>query len=80
MTDSDSGLGRLQVIDLDAGDIFSGQASGRMIKGFAAPCCHTPAIEPDYLFHESMRELVVWFMNPSDPLYVFGPTGSGKSS
>lgn len=27
-----------------------------------------------------MRELVVWIMTPSDPLYVFGPTGAGKSS
>ncbi|CAA7627275.1 hypothetical protein [Magnetospirillum sp. SS-4] len=71
---SHSDLGRLQVIDLDAGDIFSGQASGRLIRGYAAPCIHTPAIDPDYLFHDAMRELVVWFITPSDPLYVFGPT------
>lgn len=70
----------LQVADLDAGDIFSGLPSGRTVKGYAAPCAHTPVLEPDYLFHHAMRELVVWFMTPSDPLYVFGPTGSGKSS
>ena len=80
MTDTDTDLGRLQVIDLDAGEIFSGQTSGRLIKGFAAPCVHTPAIDPNYLFHDAMREMVVWIMTPSDPLYVFGPTGSGKSS
>jgi cobaltochelatase CobS len=68
------------ITDLDAGEIFSGQPSGRIIKGYAAPCIHTPMIEPDYLFHQAMRELVVWFMSPADPLYVFGPTGSGKSS
>ena len=80
MTDMPSQLGQLQVTDLDAGTLFSGQASGRLIKGFATPCVHTPAIDPDYLFHDSMRELVVWFMSPADPLYVFGPTGSGKTS
>lgn len=73
-------LQQLQMVELDAGDIFSGHPSGRLIKGYAAPCRHTPSIDPDYLFHHALRELVVWFMNPSDPLYVFGPTGSGKSS
>lgn len=80
MTEPVSDLGRLQVVDLDAGHIFSGHASGRIIKGFAAPCVHTPAIDPAYLFHDAMRELVVWFMAASDPLYVFGPSGSGKTS
>ena len=73
-------LSQLQIVDLDAGDLFSGQPSGRMIRGFAAPCLYTPTINPDYLFHDAMRELVVWFLSPTDPLYVFGPTGSGKSS
>ncbi len=73
-------LQHLEACDLDAGEVFSGQPSGRVVKGYAAPCAQTPAVDPDYLFHDAMRELVVWFMNPSDPLYVFGPTGSGKSS
>ena len=73
-------LSELKVIDFDAGTLFSGQASGRMIKGFAAPSVHTPTINPDYLFHDAIRELVVWFISPADPLYVFGPTGSGKTS
>ena len=80
MSDTISELERMQIIDLDAGILFSGQPSGRMIKGFSAPCSHTPATDPTYLFHDAIRELVVWFMNPSDPLYVFGPTGSGKTS
>ncbi|MDR3037869.1 MAG: CbbQ/NirQ/NorQ/GpvN family protein, partial [Candidatus Adiutrix sp.] len=33
-----------------------------------------------YLFHESSREVVVWFLEKSDPLYIFGPAGSGKTS
>ena len=73
-------LESLDPIALDAGTVFSGRASGRMVQGFAEPSAFTPAIDPDYVFHDSMREIVVWLMAPSDPLYVFGPTGSGKTS
>ena len=66
--------------ELDAGEIFSGSASGRMIKGYPAPSEFTPAPQPDYLFHDLSRDVIVWFMDQSDPLYVFGPTGSGKTS
>ncbi len=78
MTHSD--LESLVVTDLDAGTVFSGQASGRMIKGFHAATSRTPPINPHYVFPDTIRDLVVWFMQPSDPLYLFGPTGSGKTS
>lgn len=80
MTESHVDLACLQVTDLDAGEVFSGEHSGRPIKGFAAPSLHTPPLDLNYLFHQVMREVVVWFMSPADPLYVFGPTGSGKTS
>lgn len=73
-------LEALTVIERDAGLIFSGQASGRMISGFAETSSRTPPINPDYVFPDTIRDLVVWFMQPSDPLYLFGPTGSGKTS
>lgn len=60
--------------------VFSGKASGRLIQGYAKPSAYTPAINPDYLFHEASRDIIVWLMNPADPLYVFGPTGCGKTS
>ena len=79
-----SNLDSLTVTDMDAGELFSGSASGRLIKGYAAPCSYTPRIDRDYLFHESMREIVVWLLSTpeerADPLYIFGPTGSGKTS
>ena len=65
---------------LDAGLVFSGKESGKLIQGYDKPSAYTPAVNPDYLFHEEGRDIVVWLMNPADPLYVFGPTGSGKSS
>ena len=73
-------LSTLQPASLDAGLVFSGKASGRLIQGYAQPSAYTPAVNPDYLFHESSRDIVVWLMNPADPLYVFGPTGCGKTS
>jgi len=73
-------LTRLQPMDMDAGVLFSGQTSGRMIKGYDRVCTYTPTVDPHYVFHDTMREIVVWLMSPSDPLYVFGPTGSGKTS
>lgn len=65
---------------VDAGLVFSGKASGKRIQGYAQPCAYTPTINSDYLFHESSRDIIVWLMNPADPLYVFGPTGCGKTS
>ena len=73
-------LTNLQAVDLDAGQVFSGKPSGRLIKGYDKPGPYSPPADPDYLFHESSRDVIVWFLEKSDPLYVFGPTGSGKTS
>jgi len=78
-----SDLANLQPTDLDAGQVFSGKPSGTTVRGYAAASVYTPAIDPDYIFHESSRDIVVWFVNPQglqEPLYVFGPTGCGKTS
>ncbi len=65
----------------DAGTIFSGKASGTMITGFDAPSDYTPVMESSYQFHDSSRDIIVWFlMENADPLYVYGPVGCGKSS
>lgn len=73
-------LDNLQPLDLDAGSVFSGTPSGRTVSGYSGPCSYTPAPDLDYIFHETSRDVIVWLMNSSDPLYVFGPTGSGKTS
>jgi cobaltochelatase CobS len=80
MSDTISILENLQSIDLDAGTVFSGQPSGRKIRGFASASLFTPKPQPNYLFQEQSRDLVVWFLDSPEPLYVFGPQGSGKSS
>ena len=80
MHDSLSELSLLAPTELDAGQVFSGTPSGKPVQGFAAPCAYTPTPSPDYIFHETSRDIIVWFLERSDPLYVFGPTGSGKTS
>ena len=45
-------LQSLQVVDFDAGIVFSGTPSGKMVKGYAAPSLFTPAVDPNYIFHE----------------------------
>ncbi len=65
----------------DAGEVFSGKKSGTKITGFAAPTPYTPAIDPDYLWGEIARDLIVWLMmEKPEPLYIHGPSGTGKTS
>ena len=73
-------LEALTPTEMDAGLVFSGVPTGNKIWGYQNPCLYTPAIDPHYSFHESARDAAVWFMNKLDPLYLYGPTGSGKTS
>lgn len=61
-------LENLTITDFDAGAVFSGTPSGRMVKGYAAPSLSTPAVDPNYIFHEQSKDMVVWFIDHSDPL------------
>lgn len=73
-------LESLVSVDMDAGEVFSGKRSGTTVKGYAKATSSTPAVHPEFIYHDAMRDIVVWFMSPPEPLYVFGPTGSGKTS
>lgn len=71
---------KLRQVNLDAGLIFSGQKSGTIVKGYEKTTAFTPKINPNYVFHESVRDLVVWFIAEPAPIYVCGACGAGKSS
>ena len=73
-------LSRLQPVDCDAGLVFGGKASGTVVRGYADATALTPRIDPHFRFPEASRDVIVWFIAPEDPLYLFGPTGCGKSS
>ncbi len=72
MHESLSELSLLAPTALDAGQVFSGTPSGKLVQGFAAPCSYTPTPSPDYIFHESSRDIIVWFLERSDPLDLPG--------
>ena len=74
------GLSNQQPTEFDAGQVFSGNPSGTTVRGYAVASAYTPAIDHDYIFHESSRDVVVWFLNAQEPLYIFGPTGCGKTT
>lgn len=73
-------LQKQKIKNFDAGTVFSGKKSGTMVTGYEKPCQFTPQINPDYIFHETSRDVIVWLIAPPSPLYVCGPCGSGKSS
>ena len=65
----------------DAGEVFSGQKSNTPIKGFKALSHNTPNVDDSFIFGELAKDLVVFFLQDDpDPLYLFGDTGTGKSS
>lgn len=66
--------------DLDAGQLFSGKPSGFTIRGYKLPCEFTPEKNRDYQMQPASRDVIVWFMSEPEPLYIYGPTGCGKTS
>lgn len=70
----------LQPIELDAGKVFTGKPSGTIVRGYDRPCAYTPDLDPLYLFNEASRDIIVWLLNPVEPIYVFGPTGCSKTT
>ena len=68
MFDTINMLESLCPTDFDAGAVFSGNPSGNMVKGYAAPTLYTPAVDPNYIYHEHCRDLVLWYVNPTDQI------------
>lgn len=64
----------------DGGALFGRPGEGFSLRGYETSTLFCPAVSPIYHFHESLRDLLAWFSADSDPLYLFGPTGSGKTS
>lgn len=65
----------------DAGQIFKGKPSGKMLTGYDQPTAAVPALDPNYVFTGWQSDLIVWWLNLSDnPVYIYGPAGCGKTS
>lgn len=68
------------VQNFDAADLFQGMARGITLKGWAESSPFTPQADPCYRFPTWMADIVAWLSCGRDPLYLFGPTGCGKTS
>lgn len=70
-------------IDLDSGLVFCGTKSGNTVKAFATPSPYTPKLAPEHVFYKGdiSQDIIPWFMSATfEPLYICGPTGTGKTS
>lgn len=63
----------------DAGQVFTGQASGRLIPGFSTTSPRVPAVNPLFTWPEWALPLFTWYTWDRSPLYITGPTGAGKT-
>ena len=68
------------ITDFDAGSVFNGCASGKLVSGWAAPTPYTPKADPHYMFPPWASDIIIWLGYGREPLYLFGPTGCGKTS
>jgi cobaltochelatase CobS len=52
------------------------------IEGYADKCDEVPDLDPNYVWDKQvLRTMVAWWLNGDDEgIYLFGPTGAGKSS
>ncbi len=66
--------------EFDAGEVFSNRPSGKKVKGWTQRTPYTPKVDPHYHFPVWASDIVVWLLAMDEPLYLFGPTGCGKTS
>ncbi len=64
----------------DAGLLFGDSAAGKSVLGWAEPTPYTPGEDPHYLLPPWATDIVIWLVYNREPLYLFGPTGCGKTS
>ena len=67
-------------VTFDAGEVFSGRKSGNTVRGWSEPNDYTPKFDPNYVPQPWATDIVVWLCSLGESLYIFGPTGCGKTS
>jgi cobaltochelatase CobS len=70
----------LEPVELNAEKVFGVNFAGQTIRGYNSACQFTPIPDPFYLFQEQSEEIAAWYLESYEPIYIFGPTGSGKTS
>lgn len=70
-------------IQYDMGSAFSGKASGNFVNGLDKPNEYVPRKDDSYLLPQWAMDVITWLRvdaSAREPLFIFGPTGCGKSS
>ncbi|MBD5553359.1 MAG: cobalamin synthase, partial [Desulfovibrio sp.] len=68
------------IVEFDSGEAFFGKPDGIMAAGYAEPDQMVPQEDPNYLFPAWSADIAIWLADAREPLYLFGPTGCGKTS
>lgn len=78
---AETALSNLVEHNFDSGELFTGTPSKKFIKGYTEPSLYTPEYDDKYIFPTMpLQDLVVWLRMNKEPVWLFGPTGAGKSS
>lgn len=64
----------------DAGEVFSGRPNGIEVRGYAERSPLTPVEDANYRLPAWSEDIAAWLVDGREPLYLFGPTGCGKTS
>ncbi len=68
------------IINFNVGTVFSGQESKLFTPGWDVPQPYTPDEDKNYVFPVFSGDILAWLLYMKEPLYIFGPTGCGKTS
>ena len=49
----------LTPIDLDAGQVFSGNPSGRIVRQCSQACAFSPKLDNEYILHDASSDVIV---------------------
>lgn len=67
-------------VNYDAGQVFTGKATGTLIAGYDTATPDVPLLKKDYIPQQwVVRDLIPQLVNYSDPIWISGPTGCGKT-
>lgn len=69
-----------EIVMFDAGELFTKNPSGVKLPGWSEPSAFTPAVNPYYHFPAWSVDVVMWIIHVREPLFLFGPTGCGKTT
>lgn len=65
----------------NAGEVFAGKKSSKFVAGFKERTAFVPDADDNYVIPASWGpDIAIWFVHFRDPLFIFGPTGCGKTS